>query len=72
MLANAGIIILKYYLDICKEKQVKRLEDRKDDPLNNGKSVPLIQWRSSTGMITHKRAMKCYSEQILTSHPGLS
>ena len=40
MLVRSGIKLLKYYLDISKAEQKKRLEDRKSDPLK--------QWKSST------------------------
>jgi polyphosphate kinase len=41
MLANAGFIILKYYLDISKDEQEKRLQDRRDDPLKQWKISPI-------------------------------
>lgn len=41
MLANAGFIILKYYLDISKEEQEKRLQDRREDPLKQWKISPI-------------------------------
>ena len=41
MLVNAGFIILKYYLDISKEEQEKRLEDRREDPLKQWKISPI-------------------------------
>lgn len=41
MLANAGFIILKYYLDISKEEQEKRLKDRREDPLKQWKISPV-------------------------------
>jgi polyphosphate kinase 2 len=41
MLANAGFIILKYYLDISKDEQKKRLNDRKKDPLKQWKISPI-------------------------------
>jgi polyphosphate kinase 2 len=37
ILVNSGIIIVKYYLDISKKEQAKRLEDRKEDPLKQWK-----------------------------------
>lgn len=37
MLADAGFIILKYYLDISKEEQENRLNSRKSDPLKQWK-----------------------------------
>jgi len=39
MLVNAGFIILKYYLDISKEVQKERLNDRESNPLH--------QWEKS-------------------------
>ncbi|MDZ4667739.1 MAG: polyphosphate kinase 2 [bacterium] len=41
MLVDSGFIILKYYLDISKQEQEKRLEDRKHDPLKQWKSSPI-------------------------------
>lgn len=41
MLENAGFIILKYYLDISKKEQKKRLDDRKKDPLKQWKISPI-------------------------------
>jgi len=41
MLINAGFIILKYYLDISKTEQGKRIEDRLEDPLKQWKISPI-------------------------------
>jgi polyphosphate kinase 2 len=41
MLKNAGFIILKYYLDISKKEQEKRLKDRETDPLKQWKISPI-------------------------------
>jgi polyphosphate kinase 2 len=41
MLVNAGFIILKYYLDISKKEQGKRLTDRETDPLKQWKISPI-------------------------------
>jgi len=41
MLTDAGIIILKYYLDISKDEQEKRLDDRRKDPLKQWKISPV-------------------------------
>lgn len=43
MLVDAGFIILKYYLDISKEEQDKRLKDRENDPLKQWKISPIDQ-----------------------------
>ncbi len=41
MLVGAGIQILKYYLDISKKGQKKRLRDRRTDPLKQWKTSPI-------------------------------
>jgi polyphosphate kinase 2 len=41
MLSMAGITILKYYLDISKKEQERRLEDRKENPLKQWKVSPI-------------------------------
>ena len=41
MLVRSGIKLLKYYLDISKAEQKKRLEDRKTDPLKQWKVSPI-------------------------------
>lgn len=41
MLADAGISIVKYYLDIDRKTQKKRLEARREDPLKQWKISPI-------------------------------
>jgi polyphosphate kinase 2 len=41
MLIGAGIQILKYYLDISKKEQKRRLQDRRRDPLKQWKISPI-------------------------------
>jgi polyphosphate kinase 2 len=41
MLTSSGIIIFKYYLDISKQEQDKRLKSRKHDPLKQWKISPI-------------------------------
>jgi len=41
MLIRSGVKLLKYYLDISKTEQKKRLEDRKSDPLKQWKVSPV-------------------------------
>ncbi len=41
MLIGSGIQILKYYLDISKKEQKKRLQSRRDDPLKQWKVSPI-------------------------------
>ena len=43
LLVGSGIQILKYYLDINKKEQGKRLESRKTDPLKQWKISPIDQ-----------------------------
>jgi polyphosphate kinase 2 len=41
MLVNSGIHLVKYYLDISKEEQRKRMKDRRTDPLKQWKVSPI-------------------------------
>jgi len=41
MLVNSGIKIIKYYLDIDKDEQRKRLQERRDNPLKQWKISPI-------------------------------
>jgi polyphosphate kinase 2 len=41
MLGDAGIVLLKYYLDIDRDEQKKRLHDRHKDPLKQWKISPI-------------------------------
>ena len=43
ILANSGMTILKYYLDISKKEQALRLADRTKDPLKQWKISPIDQ-----------------------------
>jgi polyphosphate kinase 2 len=43
MLVDSGIQILKYYLDISKDEQRRRLEERRTDPLKQWKVSPIDQ-----------------------------
>lgn len=43
LLVRSDIQIIKYYLDISKEEQEKRLKDRKKDPLKQWKISPIDQ-----------------------------
>jgi polyphosphate kinase 2 len=43
ILANSGMTILKYYLDISKKEQAVRLADRAKDPLKQWKISPIDQ-----------------------------
>ena len=41
MLVRSGVKLFKYYLDISKDEQKRRLEDRKTDPLKRWKTSPI-------------------------------
>lgn len=41
MLVRSGVKLVKYYLDISKAEQVRRLKDRKTDPLKQWKISPI-------------------------------
>lgn len=41
MLVDSGFFIIKYYLDISKEEQARRLKDRLEDPLKQWKISPI-------------------------------
>jgi polyphosphate kinase len=41
MIVGSGVKLLKYYLDISKTEQEKRLEDRRSDPLKQWKVSPI-------------------------------
>ena len=43
LLVRSGIKLLKYYLDISKSEQKKRLEERENDPLKQWKISPIDQ-----------------------------
>jgi polyphosphate kinase 2 len=53
MLVHSGIRLLKYYLDVSKDEQQRRLADRRVDPLTQWKSSPIdavaiAHWKSYT------------------------
>ena len=54
MLVNSGIKLLKYYLDIGKDEQTRRLAERKRDPLK--------QWKSSLIDAVAVKHWKAYSD----------
>ncbi len=41
LLVGSGIKLFKYYLDITREEQIRRLRDRKQDPLKQWKTSPI-------------------------------
>ena len=41
LLLDSGIQLVKFYLDISKDEQIRRLESRRSDPLKQWKSSPI-------------------------------
>ena len=68
MLVNSGIKLLKYYLDISKTEQVRRLEERQRDPLK--------QWKTSPIDAVAVKHWKAYSEardaMLLRTHTAVA
>ena len=68
MLVNSGIKLLKYYLDIGKSEQTRRLAERKSDPLK--------QWKSSPVDAVAIKHWKAYSEtrdaMLLRTHTAIA
>jgi polyphosphate kinase 2 len=68
MLVNSGITLLKYYLDIGKGEQTRRLAERKRDPLK--------QWKTSPIDAAALKLWKAYSaardEMLLRTHTALA
>jgi polyphosphate kinase 2 len=64
LLVRADVVILKYYLDITKDEQKRRLKDRRKDPLT--------QWKISPIDEAAQRHWKDYSkardEMLVRSH----
>ena len=68
MLVNSGIKLLKYYLDVSKTEQVRRLEERQRDPLK--------QWKTSPIDAVAVKHWKAYSEardaMLLRTHTAVA
>ena len=68
MLVNSGIKLLKYYLDVSKGEQTRRLAERKRDPLK--------QWKSSPIDAVAVKHWKAYSEardaMLLRTHTAVA
>ena len=68
MLVNSGITVLKYYLDIDKDEQVKRLAERQRDPLK--------QWKISPIDVVAVKHWKAYSaardDMLLRTHTAIA
>ena len=68
MLVNSGIKLLKYYLDIGKDEQIRRLAERQRDPLK--------QWKTSPIDTVAVKRWKAYSEardtMLLRTHTAVA
>ncbi len=64
MLVNSGIKLLKYYLDIGKSEQMRRLAERKRDPLKQWKSSPI----DSVAVKHWKAYSRARDEMLLRTH----
>lgn len=63
MLVEEGTTIIKLFLHISKEKQLKKIKERLEDPKNIGNSMQVISRSGSIGMIT-KKHMKMFSRNL--------
>ena len=59
LLVEESFIILKYYLDISRKEQKRRLDDRKENPLKQWKISPIDRKHRLTGQIIPKPGIKC-------------
>ena len=68
MLVNSGVRLLKYYLDIGKDEQARRLAERKRDPLK--------QWKTSPIDAVALKRWKAYSEardaMLMRTHTAIA
>lgn len=67
MLMNAGILVLKFYFSVSKEKQAKRFKDRKTDPLKHYKISPVDQ---KAQKLWDKYTIAKYSMLLSSQTPG--
>nr|WP_256360972.1 hypothetical protein [Methylomonas koyamae] len=72
LLVRSGIKLLKYYLDISKGEQKKRLAQRQQDPLKQWKISLSTRKRKSTGKPTARRATSCSPELTIYRRRGPS
>lgn len=64
LLVHAGVIILKYYLDITKDEQKRRLKDRRKNPLTQWKISPIDE----AAQHHWKDYSKARDEMLVRSH----
>jgi polyphosphate kinase 2 len=71
LLVTSGTQVFKYYLDISKPEQKRRLEERRTDPLKQWKVSPTTRPRCATGMTIRRRATKCSRAPTATICRGM-
>lgn len=72
MLTHSNIRFFKYYLDISKKEQKKRLEARKTDPLKQWKLSPIDAKAQKKGIPTRRQEMRCSIKPLLSMPSGIS
>jgi polyphosphate kinase 2 len=68
MLAESGIVIVKFWLDISRDEQKKRIEERQDDPLKQLKTSDLDQ----EAIKRWKDYSKARNETLLRTHSPIA
>ena len=64
VLARSGIKIMKFYLDLSKDEQAQRLQDRRDDPLDFWKVGPIDE----AAQKKWDDYSRCRNEMLLATH----
>lgn len=64
LLTHCGVKLVKYYLDISKAEQRRRLKDRRDDPLTQWKTSPV----DDQAVKLWKAYSKARDEMLLSTH----
>ena len=70
MLVRSGVKLLKYYLDISKAEQKKRLEDRKSNRLKQWKVSPIDDQALKHWKQYSRPAMRCSLVRTTVWHRG--
>lgn len=68
MLLNSGVRLLKYYLDISKGEQKKRLHERAEDPLKQWKNSPI----DAVAIKHWKHYSKARDEMLIRTHTSIA
>ena len=68
MLVSSGIKLLKYYLDVSKDEQTRRLAERKRDPLKQWKSSPI----DAVAVKHWKAYSKARDTMLLRTHTAIA